>query len=111
MLHYKDEELLFRQIHPNFITESRVTSQAFLPTAKDNKKLSVNRNTLTSAKEAFDLHTQKKNLQSIIVRGARQVGKTHVVQEFGHNVSRASAPTREYSLCPVLSPIPVIAAD
>jgi len=35
------DELLLRQVHPNFIVESRITSQAFLPTEKDEKKLSV----------------------------------------------------------------------
>lgn len=33
--------LLLRQIHPSFIQEGRPTSQAFRPTPKDEKKLSV----------------------------------------------------------------------
>ena len=58
------DELLLRQVHPNFIVEGRISSQAFLPTAKDDKKLSVNRNSMVSAKEAFELHTQEKKLKS-----------------------------------------------
>lgn len=63
------DELLLRQVHPNFIREFRVTSQAFLPTEKDDKKLSVNRSSMISAHEAFDLHTKGKNLKSIGVWG------------------------------------------
>jgi len=33
--------LLLRQIHPNFVQQGRVTSQAFRPTKKDEGKLSV----------------------------------------------------------------------
>ncbi len=64
-----DEELLLRQVHPKFIVEARITSQTFLPTEKDDKKLSVNRNSMISAHEAFNLHTQVKKLQSIGVWG------------------------------------------
>ncbi len=64
-----DNELLLRQVHPNFIVEARITSQAFLPTEKDDKKLSVNRSSMISAQEAFDLHTKQKKLQSAGVWG------------------------------------------
>ena len=63
------DEFLLRQVHPNFIRESRLTSQAFLPTEKDDKKLSVNRSSMISAREAFELHTKGKNLKSIGVWG------------------------------------------
>ncbi|OQC41352.1 MAG: hypothetical protein BWX66_00754 [Deltaproteobacteria bacterium ADurb.Bin058] len=33
--------LLLRQIHPDFIQNQRVSSQAFRPTPKDERKLSV----------------------------------------------------------------------
>jgi hypothetical protein len=33
--------LLLRQIHPSFVNQGRVTSQAFRPTSKDEQKLSV----------------------------------------------------------------------
>ena len=35
------ETLLLRQIHPSFVQNGRPTSQAFRPTPKDEKKLSV----------------------------------------------------------------------
>jgi hypothetical protein len=35
------ETLLLRQINPSFLQNGRVTSQAFRPTPKDEKKLSV----------------------------------------------------------------------
>ena len=36
-----DDTLLLRQVHPSFVHDGRVTSQAFTPTPKDAKKLSV----------------------------------------------------------------------
>lgn len=41
----------------------------FLPTAKDDKKLSVNRSSMISAQDSFDLHTKEKKLQSVGVWG------------------------------------------
>lgn len=35
------ETLLYRQIHPSFVQNGRVTSQAFRPTPKDENQLSV----------------------------------------------------------------------
>ena len=35
------ETLLLRQVHPSFVQEGRFSSQAFVPTKKDNGKLSV----------------------------------------------------------------------
>lgn len=35
------ETLLLRQIHPSFVQNGRVTSQAFRPTPKDENRLSV----------------------------------------------------------------------
>jgi hypothetical protein len=37
----RPETLLLRQIHPNFVQQGRVTSQAFRPTPKDEHQLSV----------------------------------------------------------------------
>lgn len=34
-------ELLHRQVHPNWIRDGRITSQAFRPTKKDDNKLSI----------------------------------------------------------------------
>lgn len=36
-----DETLLLRQVHPTFVQQGRVTSQAFRPTPKDENRLST----------------------------------------------------------------------
>lgn len=62
-------ELLLRQVHPSFVQEGRITSQAFRPTPKDQKKLSTNRESLISPQEAYELHTEQKKLYSAGVWG------------------------------------------
>jgi len=54
------QELLHRQVHPEWINDGRVSSQAFHPTRKDAGKLSVSRGSLVSAKEAYLRHTRKE---------------------------------------------------
>jgi hypothetical protein len=56
--------LLFRQVHPSFVRDGRVGSQAFRPTPKDEKMLSVAQSSKTTAQAAFELHTQCKKLAS-----------------------------------------------
>lgn len=51
-------ELLHRQVHPTWVQAGRVTSQAFVPSAKDEGKLSVARGSIWTAKEAFEAHTR-----------------------------------------------------
>ncbi|MDZ4695029.1 MAG: hypothetical protein SGI86_07735 [Deltaproteobacteria bacterium] len=58
------DELLFRQIHPSFVRDGRPTGQAFRPTKKDEGKLSVARSTLTTAAQAFHMHTRLLSLPS-----------------------------------------------
>lgn len=58
------EELLFRQVHPSFVRDGRVGSQAFRPTPKDQRLLSVARASLTSAEAAYELHTGCNQLAS-----------------------------------------------
>jgi hypothetical protein len=55
----KKSEILFRQIHPQFMVSGEPTSQAFGPTAKDEGKLSVDRSALTDAKGAYDLYNNR----------------------------------------------------
>jgi hypothetical protein len=50
-------EVLFRQIHPSFIQDGVPSSQAFLPSAKDMDRLSVDRSSLTTAEAAHALYT------------------------------------------------------
>jgi hypothetical protein len=52
-----DDEVLFRQIHPNFYDNSYPGSGQFAPSAKDENKLSVDRASLTTAAESHSLFT------------------------------------------------------
>ncbi len=58
------DTLLLRQINPRWIREGRVTSQAFKPTAKDNKRLSVHDGDQTTAEEAYRRYTEQLGLTS-----------------------------------------------
>lgn len=65
----KSETLLLRQIHPSFVQNQRVTSQAFQPTPKDKKKLSVYDGDQISPENAFNHYVGKLRLKSIGVMG------------------------------------------
>lgn len=58
------DELLFRQVHPNFVDAGELSSAAFRPTAKDNGQLSVDRSSLTTSEASYRLHTVSKGLSS-----------------------------------------------
>jgi hypothetical protein len=58
------DTLLLRQVNPHWIREGRVTSQAFKPTAKDQKKLSVYDGDQMTAQEAYRHYTQRLKLTS-----------------------------------------------
>ncbi len=60
----EDAELLFRQVHPAFVRDGRVGSQAFRPTPKDERLLSVARGAITTARAAYELHTGCLKLSS-----------------------------------------------
>ena len=65
-----DTTLLLRQIHPNFIHNGRVTSQAFTPT-QDNRQLSTYDGDQISAAAAFDHYTRQLQCRSIGVYAVR----------------------------------------
>lgn len=48
-------EILFRQIHPEFMQNGEPSSQPFCPSAKDESKLSVDRSALTTAARSLEL--------------------------------------------------------
>ncbi len=52
------DELLFRQVNPNWIREGRVSSQAFRPMPKDEGLLSVDRGSMTTPEASFRLLTE-----------------------------------------------------
>ena len=49
----KPDTLLLRQIHPSFVREGKVTSQAFRPTPKDQNRLSCDDGDQISAEDAW----------------------------------------------------------
>uniref|UniRef100_A4Y099 Uncharacterized protein n=1 Tax=Ectopseudomonas mendocina (strain ymp) TaxID=399739 RepID=A4Y099_ECTM1 len=67
----KPESLLLRQIHPSFVQEGRVTSQAFRPTPKDEFHLSVDNGDKSSAKDAWQRFINTPGCSSIGVQAVR----------------------------------------
>jgi hypothetical protein len=63
-----EEEILFRQIHPNFYENGHPSSSPFVPSAKDGNQMSVDRSSLTTAAGSFDLYTGN-GYQSVAVFG------------------------------------------
>lgn len=60
-----DATLLLRQIHPNFVQEGRVSSQAFRPTPKDEQKLSVYDGDQIESQPAYQHYTDQLKLPSV----------------------------------------------
>jgi hypothetical protein len=52
-----DQTNLLRQVHPHFIPDGELTSQAFLPFPKDEGRLSVYDGDQVNAEEAFQHYT------------------------------------------------------
>ena len=61
----KSDTLLHRQINPSWIQEGRVTSQAFKPTPKVKKQLSVYDGDQISAEEAWHHYTENLRFPSV----------------------------------------------
>ena len=59
-----DDTLLYRQVHPSFIQQNRVTSQAFQPSSEDAWLLSVYDGDQIEAEEAWQHYTEALRLQS-----------------------------------------------
>ncbi|MDF7759045.1 hypothetical protein PU683_05805 [Kosakonia cowanii] len=68
----KSDDLIFRQINSSFVQNGRVTSQAFRPTPKDEKKLSAYDGSMISAEKAFEHYTTTLELNSVGVMGLTQ---------------------------------------
>ena len=63
------ETLLLRQVHPQFMQRGRTTSQAFRPTPKDEKKLSVYDGDLISPEDSFRHYRRVLKFESVGVLG------------------------------------------
>tara|TARA_B100000424_G_scaffold256094_1_gene235748 strand:- start:1139 stop:1510 length:372 start_codon:yes stop_codon:yes gene_type:complete len=64
-----NQALLYRHIHPSFIIEDKVSSQAFTPTRKDNDHLSTYDGDLITPLESFTHYTESLSLKSSGVMG------------------------------------------
>ena len=64
-----NDTVLLRQIHPSFVQQGRVTSQAFRPTPKDEHKLSMYDGDQISAELSFQDYTGRLSLASMGVLG------------------------------------------
>lgn len=58
------EEMLFRQVHPSWVDDGVPSSQAFIPTRKDEGELSIARGSLTTAEAAFKNYTTVQQFDS-----------------------------------------------
>lgn len=53
------DEMLYRQVHPSWLREGRITSQVFNPFPKDKGLLSVTREEMTTAEATYSLFTSR----------------------------------------------------
>ena len=70
------QELLWRNVHPIWIDDGQLTSQAFRPTPKDDKRLSTARQQKIAPDEHFREYTEVLSLTSSGV-WAISVGEAH----------------------------------
>jgi hypothetical protein len=74
------ETLLLRQINPNWIREGRVTSQAFRPTPKDDRRLSVSDGDKVTPFESWERYTNRgfasQGVLAVIVQECESNGLT-----------------------------------
>ncbi len=72
-----DSEVLFRQVHPQWVRDGVPSSQAFVPTKKDEGMLSVTRGSLTTAEATYKHYTEALKMESAGTWGVT-VGEAHV---------------------------------
>ena len=60
-----DETLLLRQINPSWIQQDRVTSQAFRPTPKDERLLSVYDGDMITPERSWEHYTKQLSHKSV----------------------------------------------
>jgi hypothetical protein len=79
-----DGELIWRQVHPNFIVNGEVTRQAFGPSSGDAGQMSVDRSSIVTAEEAHQFFTAVAKRQSA---GSWAVSTTEVQESGSRTVS------------------------
>ncbi len=65
------DTLLLRQIHPSFVQDGRVTSQAFRPTPKDELRLSVDDGDRVGAEASWKRFTANPACKSGLRKACR----------------------------------------
>lgn len=79
------DELLWRNVHPSWIDDGKVSSQAFRPTRKDAGRLSTARSSKVSAAQHFEEHTgrglQSGGVWAVTVGDASNVSLTCIYDE------------------------------
>lgn len=60
-----NQTLLWRQVHPSWVQEGRVTSQVFQPTPKDDYRLSVYDGDRITAEAAWSHYTEQLRFASV----------------------------------------------
>lgn len=72
------QTLLLRQINPNWIRDGRVTSQAFRPTPKDDRRLSVSDGDVVSPQESWKKFTKNglasQGVLAVTVAESKSIG-------------------------------------
>ncbi|HBM16993.1 MAG TPA: hypothetical protein DD381_11710 [Lentisphaeria bacterium] len=68
----KSGTLLHRQVHPGFIQNGKISSQAFRPTPKDENKLSVYNGDMITAEKAYYHFCKQLNYSSAGVMSVTQ---------------------------------------
>ena len=72
-----EHDLLLRQVHPSFVQQGRVTSQAFRPTPKDEQRLSVYDGNLIAPRAAWQHYTETMGHSSV---GIQAVSRTECAE-------------------------------
>lgn len=91
-------ELLWRQVHPGWISQGTVTSQAFRPTPKDNDRLSTSRSSMIDAEGAYLAH----EVRDLPTAGTWGVTVDECVREslcVLHDGGSAELPAEHASVC------------
>lgn len=80
------DEVMFRQVHPDFIQQGEPSSCRFRPQSNDEGKLSIDRGSLTTAPQSYALYSSTGKLSAAVFGVS--------VGEFGnHGVTVHSDPT------------------
>lgn len=61
-----DDEILFRQIHPDFFDKGEPSSNRFIPSSADQGKLSVDRGSLVSAQASHAAYVASGRLSAAV---------------------------------------------